>query len=125
MTPETALRMRVLLEALCAALTGMFPWSRRLKAAFASAFAWLDQMAIAAVPVVVVVAAADAAGPVVRVRRVGARAARGARQERRVVAVVVARDSGFMPSWCAVSRASLGVGAGSVVHPSGPIFAKI
>ena len=67
MTPETALRMRVLLEALCAALTGMFPWSKRLKAAFASAFAWLDQMAIAAVPVVVDVVA-DAVGPVVRVR---------------------------------------------------------
>ena len=125
MTPETALRIRVLLEALCAALTGMFPWSKRLKAAFASAFAWLDQMAIAGMPVVVDVAAADAAGPVARVRQGRARAARGARQERRVVAVVAAGDSGFMPSWCAVSRTSLGVGAGLVVHPSGPIFAKI
>ena len=124
MTPETALRMRVLLEALCAALTGMFPWSKRLKAAFASAFAWLDQMAIADVKVVVDVVA-DATGPAVRVRQGRARAARGARQERRVVAVVVARDIGFMPSWCAVSRTSLGVGAGLVVHPSGPIFAKI
>ena len=125
MTPETALRMRVLLEAFCAALTGLFPWSKRLKAAFASAFAWLDQMAIAAVPVAVDVAAADAAGPVVRARQGRARAARGARQERRVVTVVVARDIGFMPSWCAISRTSLRVGAGLVVHPSGPIFAKI
>ena len=123
MTPETALRMRVLLEAFCAALTGMFPWSKRLKAAFASAFAWLDQVAIAGMPVVVDVA--NAAGPVARVRQGRARAARGARQERRVVAVVAARDLGFMPSWCAISRPSLGVGAGLVVHPSGPIFAKI
>ena len=124
MTPETALRMRVLLEALCAALTGLFPWSKRLKAAFASAFAWLDQVAIADVNVVVDVVA-DAAGPVVRARQVRAHAARGARQARRVVATVVARDLGFMPSQCALSRPSLGVGAGLVVHPSGPIFAKI
>ena len=103
MTPEMALRMRVFLEALRAALTGLFPWSRSLERAFAKAFAWLDQAAIA-VPPVVEVAVADAA-LVSRARRIRARTVRSRAATRRAVGNVAAQRIGFMPGQRARTRA--------------------
>ena len=125
MTPETAARMRVLLEAFCAALTGLFPWSRRLKQAFASAFAWLDQVTIVAAPVVVLVA--PVVVPVVAVPRIRGPRLCGKRKARRLVVAGVAQDVGFMPGNPARPSAVPGIPAWSVraaVIPERALFAK-
>ena len=125
MTPETAARMRVLLEAFCAALTGLFPWSRRLKQAFASAFAWLDQVTIVAAPVVVLVA--PVVVPVVAAPRIRGPRSCGKRQARRQVVAGVAQDVGFMPGNPARPSAVQGIPAWSMraaVIPERALFAK-
>ena len=129
MTPEMALRMRVLLEAFCAALTGLFPWSRRLKAAFAAAFAWLDQVAIAAAPEVVDVTlgVVDAAVPETGARRVRAVGVRRGKTVRRPVVDVVAEIIGFVPGYAVrpgVAAAGCVSTRGAAVISGWAIFAK-
>ena len=128
MTPETAARMRVLLEAFCAALTGLFPWSRRLKQAFASAFAWLDQVTIVAAPVAeVAVLAAPVVVPVVAVPQIRGLRSCGKRKARCQVVAVVTRDIGFMPGKPIQPHAVPGIPAWSVraaVIPERALFAK-
>ena len=122
MTPEMALRMRVFLEALCAALTGCFPFSRRLKAAFAAAFAWLDRVVLAAEPVACVAPVAAVAVPVKAARRVRARPPIGGTTKRR--AGVTAQTITIIPARQARPLMSPGFVASAMAVPNQGLFAK-
>ena len=128
MTPEMAARMRVFLEALCAALTGLFPKSRGLAKAFAAAFAWLDQLEIAAAPIAVGVgnSVVEGTAPMALARRTRASVARGGRRMRRVVAAST-HVVGIRPGACPQQRATPGVAARTpraVLLPSRSLRAK-
>ena len=122
MSPEAVARLRALLVALCAALSGFLPKRFGVDRAFEAAFAWLD--GIGFVPVAEVVLASEDTVKVARAKLVRARAPSHRRTARRMVRAAAAQTTGIMPvrrfmSYAAARKPRAAVAA------SRAIFAKI